>query len=191
MSEAISNSLEKLKQKELITSDDGPSRYNIEEAASQQWAMFKVDNELYGIDVVQVKEVLRYSAITPVPGSDALILGIINLRGNVVTVLDTRQMFGLSEKASDDNTRIIVVEFDEQEVIGLVVDAVDEVIDLPQEAIERAPNIHNEEGSAKFVQGVSYYNSVLIILLDIMKMLVSVTPKEYYDENSNIGASNY
>ena len=98
-----------------------------EEVIYHQWATFRVDNERFGIDVMRVKEVLRYSDITPVPGSDHSILGILNLRGNVVTVIDTRTLFQLSRVEADDSTRVIVVELSEHEVIRLVVDAVDEV----------------------------------------------------------------
>ncbi|EAR59674.1 probable purine-binding chemotaxis protein [Oceanospirillum sp. MED92] len=157
---------------------DDAKRSNQDEVVYHQWATFKVDNELYGVDVIQVKEVLRYSEITPVPGSDYFILGIINLRGNVVTVIDTRQMFGLSPHTPDDDTRIIVVEYNEQEVVGLVVDSVDEVINLPQNDIDRAPNATGEETTKRFVQGVCYYNSILIILLDLLKMLQSITPMD-------------
>ena len=165
-------------QKDAVNS----KRSNQEEVVYHQWATFKVDNELYGIDVIQVKEVLRYSEITPVPGSDHFIQGIINLRGNVVTVIDTRQMFGLMPHTPDDDTRIIVVEYNEQEVVGLVVDSVDEVINLPQNDIDRAPSATGEEATKRFVQGVCYYNNILIILLDLLKMLQSITPLNADDE---------
>lgn len=159
-------------------------RSNQDEVVYHQWATFRVDHELYGIDVVQVKEVLRYSQITPVPGSNHYILGIINLRGNVVTVLDTRQLFGLPPVPEDDDTRIIVVEFNEQEVVGMVVDSVDEVINLPQNDVGRAPNVSNEESTRRFVQGVCYNDNVLIILLDLVKMLTSITPEDYEADNA-------
>lgn len=146
-----------------------------------QWATFKVDNELYGVDVIRVKEVLRYSEMTPVPGAQHYVLGIINLRGNVVTVIDTRRLFGLSNSEPDDETRIIVVEYNEQEVIGLVVDSVDEVVNLPQNDMERAPSVASDEASRRFVQGVCYHNNLLIILLDLAKMLVSITPANSED----------
>ena len=147
-----------------------------EDVIYHQWATFRVDNELYGIDVMQVKEVLRYSQITPVPGADASILGIINLRGNVVTVIDTRQMFHMPQVEHDDDTRIIVVEFNEAEVIGLDVDSVDEVVNLPQNEVDRAPNASGDETNKRFVQGVCYHSNLLIILLDLSKMLLSITP---------------
>lgn len=152
------------------------SRARQEEVVYHQWATFRVDDELYGIDVMQVKEVLRFSEITPVPGADDAILGIINLRGNVVTVIDTRRLFNLPVAPYDDDTRIIVVEFNEQEVIGLVVDSVDEVINLPHNEVDRAPNISGDDSTKRFVQGVCYHNNILIILLDLTKMLLSITP---------------
>lgn len=164
------NALEKRKQ------DQQSRKAQQEEVVYHQWATFRVDNELYGIDVMQVKEVLRFSKITPVPGADISILGIINLRGNVVTVIDTRQMFHMPQVEPDDDTRIIVVEFNEQEVIGLVVDSVDEVVNLPQNEVDRAPTASGDETNKRFVQGVCYHNSFLIILLDLTKMLHSITP---------------
>ncbi|MDR6354529.1 chemotaxis signal transduction protein [Pseudomonas psychrotolerans] len=72
-----------------------------------QWVTFRLDNETYGINVMQVQEVLRYTEIAPVPGAPSYVLGIINLRGNVVTVIDTRQRFGLLPTEVTDNTRIV------------------------------------------------------------------------------------
>ncbi|MCY1395029.1 Chemotaxis protein CheW [compost metagenome] len=134
-----------------------------------QWVTFRLDNETYGINVMQVQEVLRYSEIAPVPGAPSYVLGIINLRGNVVTVIDTRQRFGLVPAAVTDNTRIVIIEADRQ-VVGILVDSVAEVIYLRQSEIETAPNVGNDE-SAKFIQGVCNKNGVLLILVDLEKML--------------------
>ena len=91
-----------------------------------QWVTFRLDNESYGINVMQVQEVLRYTEIAPVPGAPSYVLGIINLRGNVVTVIDTRQRFGLDPVEVSDNTRIVIIEADKQ-VVGILVDSVAEV----------------------------------------------------------------
>ncbi|MDT4812252.1 Chemotaxis protein CheW [compost metagenome] len=96
-------------------------------------------------------------------------LGIINLRGNVVTVIDTRQRFGLVPAAVTDNTRIVIIEADRQ-VVGILVDSVAEVIYLRQSEIETAPNVGNDE-SAKFIQGVCNKNGELLILVELEKML--------------------
>ena len=70
-----------------------------------QWVTFQLEEETYGINVMQVREVLRYTEIAPVPGAPDYVLGIINLRGNVVTVIDTRSRFGLIDGEITDNTR--------------------------------------------------------------------------------------
>jgi len=102
-----------------------------------QWVTFKLDNETYGINVMQVQEVLRYTEIAPVPGAPHYVLGIINLRGNVVTVIDTRSRFGLQSAEVDDSTRIVIIEAEKQ-VIGILVDSVAEVVYLRRSTL----NIH-------------------------------------------------
>ncbi|EZQ14061.1 chemotaxis protein CheW [Pseudomonas sp. G11-1] len=134
-----------------------------------QWVTFRLDNETYGINVMQVQEVLRHSEIAPVPGAPSYVLGIINLRGNVVTVIDTRQRFGLVSAPVTDQTRIVIIEADRQ-VIGILVDSVAEVVYLRQSEIETAPNVGTDE-SAKFIQGVSNKNDELLILVDLEKMM--------------------
>lgn len=134
-----------------------------------QWVTFKLDSEVYGIDVMQVQEVLRVSEIAPVPGAPNYVMGIINLRGNVVTVIDTRKRFGLSENEIDDSTRIVIIE-SEGNVVGILVDSVAEVVDLKRSEIESSPNVGNDE-SSRYIQGVATVNGELLILVDINKML--------------------
>lgn len=134
-----------------------------------QWVTFRLDNETYGINVMQVQEVLRYTEIAPVPGAPPYVLGIINLRGNVVTVIDTRLRFGLSQTETNDQTRIVIIETENQ-VVGILVDAVAEVVYLRQSEIETTPNVGNEE-TAKFIQGVCHKNEELLILVDLEKMM--------------------
>ncbi|WP_196140678.1 chemotaxis protein CheW [Aliikangiella sp. G2MR2-5] len=134
-----------------------------------QWVTFRLANETYGINVMQVQEVLRYTDIAPVPGAPPYVLGIINLRGNVVTVIDTCQRFGLSPIEITDNTRIVIIETNQQ-VIGILVDSVAEVVYLKESEIETTPNVGNEE-SAKFIQGVTHRDNELLILVDLNKLL--------------------
>lgn len=134
-----------------------------------QWVTFKLENEVYGINVMQVQEVLRYSEIAPVPGAPLYVLGIINLRGNVVTVIDTRARFGLEPRDVTDNTRVVVIE-SEKQVIGILVDSVAEVVYLKASEIDDAPNVGNDE-SAQFIQGVSNRDGELLILVDLDKLL--------------------
>ena len=144
-----------------------------------QWVTFRLENESYGINVMQVQEVLRYTEIAPVPGAPPYVLGIINLRGNVVTVIDTRSRFALANAETTDQTRIVIIEAENQ-VVGILVDAVAEVVYLRQSEIETTPNVGNEE-SAKFIQGVCHKNDELLILVELEKLLSSVEWKEMDD----------
>ncbi|AMG29870.1 chemotaxis protein CheW [Grimontia hollisae] len=134
-----------------------------------QWVTFQLEDETYGINVMQVREVLRYTEIAPVPGAPDYVLGIINLRGNVVTVIDTRSRFGLVQGEVSDNTRVIVIEAESQ-VIGIMVDSVAEVVYLKTSEIDTTPSVGTDE-SAKFIQGVSNRNGHLLILVDLNKLL--------------------
>ncbi|VAX03377.1 Positive regulator of CheA protein activity (CheW) [hydrothermal vent metagenome] len=134
-----------------------------------RWVTFRLEKEKYGINVMQVQEVLRVSEIAPVPGAPDYVLGIINLRGNVVTVIDTRKRFGLIPKEMDDSTRIVIIESDDQ-VVGILVDSVAEVVDLRVSEMEAAPNVGTEE-SAKFIQGVASHDDELLILVDLNRLL--------------------
>lgn len=134
-----------------------------------QYVTFRLAEETYGINVMMVQEVLRYTEIAPVPGAPDYVLGIINLRGNVVTVIDTRQRFGLMPSEVSDSTRIMIIEADHQ-VVGIMVDSVAEVVYLKQSEIETAPNVGNDE-SAKFIQGVCNKNNELLILVELDKLM--------------------
>ena len=133
-----------------------------------QWVTFQLDDEFYGINVMQVQEVLRMSEIAPVPGAPSYVLGIINLRGNVVTVIDTRARFGLSSEEPTESSRIIFVEILGQ-VIGMLVDSVAEVVYLRQSEIDTAPNV--TEDTSRFIQGVCKREKYLLILVDVNKLL--------------------
>tara|TARA_R110002111_G_scaffold248271_6_gene311792 strand:+ start:464 stop:931 length:468 start_codon:yes stop_codon:yes gene_type:complete len=134
-----------------------------------QWVTYHLDNEIYGVNVMQVQEVLRITEIAPVPGAHDYVLGVINLRGNVVTVIDTRKRFGLPSKKPDDLSRIIVVEV-ANNVIGMLVDNVAEVVYLHQSEIEPTPTMNKDEPSY-YIQGVSNRDNTLIILVDVDKLL--------------------
>ncbi|WP_019001111.1 chemotaxis protein CheW [Succinimonas amylolytica] len=145
-----------------------------------RWVTFHLDREVYGINVMQVQEVLRYSEIAPVPGSPDYVLGIINLRGNVVTVIDTRMRFGIEPMEVTDSSRIVIIEAGGQ-VVGILVDSVAEVVDLSADDIDPAPNIGTEE-SAQFIKGVANLGEELLIIIDLNKLLTS----EEWDEISRI-----
>lgn len=134
-----------------------------------QWVTFHLENETYGINVMQVQEVLRYTEIAPVPGAPSYVLGIINLRGSVLTVIDTRARFELNPTENTENTRIVVIE-SEKQVVGILVDSVAEVVYLKESEIDDTPSVGNED-NAKFIQGVSNRDGKLLILVDLEQLL--------------------
>jgi purine-binding chemotaxis protein CheW len=136
-----------------------------------QLVTFRLKDERYGINVMQVQEVLRISEIAPVPGAPPYVLGIINLRGNVVTVIDTRSRFGLPPVEMDDASRIVIIECDQQ-VVGILVDSVAEVVELRLSEIDTAPNVGNEE-SSRYIQGVVTRDDDLLIVVDLNKLLTN------------------
>ncbi len=141
-----------------------------------QLVTFRLQDETYGINVMQVQEVLRVSEIAPVPGAPPYVLGIINLRGNVVTVLDTRRRFGLPPRDVDDSSRIVIIE-SEKEVVGILVDSVAEVVELNESGIDSAPSVGNEEHS-RYIQGVATRGDELLILVDLNKLLTEEDREE-------------
>ena len=142
-----------------------------------QWVTFRLGEETYGVNVMQVQEVLRMTDIAPVPGAPDYVLGIINLRGNVVTVMDTRKRFGLMPAEEDDSTRIVIIEAEDQ-VVGILVDSVAEVVYLSNSDIEMAPNVGNEE-SSRYIQGVANRKEGLLILVDLNRLLTDDEWKEF------------
>jgi len=145
-----------------------------------QWVTFRLADEVYGINVMQVQEVLRVTEIAPVPGAPHYVLGIINLRGNVVTVIDTRIRLGLATVEVTDSTRIVIIET-AHHVVGILVDCVAEVVDVASSEVESAPNVGSDE-SANYIQGVCSRENELLILVDLNKLLTD----EEWDELASL-----
>ena len=149
----------------------------VQNSTVTQWVTFRLGEETYGINVMQVQEVLRMTEIAPVPGAPVYVLFIINLRGNVVTVMDTRQRFALPQREPDDATRIVIIEAEDQ-VVGILVDSVAEVVYLNQPEIESPPNVGNEE-SSRYIQGVANREEGLLILVDLNRLLTDEEWREF------------
>ncbi len=136
---------------------------------SSTYVTFSLADETYAIDVLQVQEVLKVPEITPVPGVPDYILGIINLRGDVVTVIDARRRLSLPPRQPDEASRIVIIDVDRQNV-GILVDSVAEVVQIPEDAVDPAPAVGNEQTS-RFILGVTSSGDGLTILIDLNKLL--------------------
>ena len=139
---------------------------------SKQVVLFSLNGVLYGADVNQVREVREVRDITPVPYAPIYVEGVTNLRGEVIPVINLRKRFGIEEvkEGEEKNKIMIVVQGKDKKVVGVVVDSVMEVAAIPQDNIERAPEIISTAES-ECVLGVAKHGENLIVLLDLEKAI--------------------
>ena len=135
-----------------------------------QVVIFRLDNEEFGLDISQVREIIRVQEITPMPKAPEFIEGVINLRGQVIAVMDLARRFGLTQAKKTERSRIVVTEVKEN-IIGLMVDEVPEVLRIFEEDIEPTPEMLQSQVNAEFIKGVGKFKDRLIILLDVDKIL--------------------
>lgn len=147
---------------------------------------FKLDDGIYGIDILLVREILDYKKITKVPRSLDFMLGVINLRGNVVPVIDLKLKLNIGKTDTTVDTCIIITEVaveEEMTVIGALADSVYEVMDIKSSNIEEAPkiglNINN-----KFIKGMAKKDNDFVIILDVEKVFSDEELKIITDNNS-------
>lgn len=134
-----------------------------------QLVTFRLGNEEFSLDILKVQEIIRHMDLTRVPKTPDFVEGVINLRGRVIPVLDLRKRFGLPADERTNETRIIVVEVDNN-TVGLKVDAVSEVLRLPADTVEPPPSIVTGVES-DYIKGVGKLEGRLLILLDVAKIL--------------------
>lgn len=135
----------------------------------RQFVEFRIGEEEYGIDILQVKTIERMMPITRVPKAPNFVEGVINLRGEIVPVIDLKKRFDLPSGETTDNTRIIIVSVDDI-TVGMIVDSATEVVQLTQDAIEPAPPITGSIDS-NYLDGVGKIEGRLLILLNVAKLL--------------------
>jgi len=133
-----------------------------------QLVTFRLANEEYGLPITKVREINRLVPVTKLPQTPSFMEGIINLRGRIIPVIDLRKRFGMSITAHDDDSRIIVVEISGQ-IVGVIVDAVTEVVRLNRGDIEPSPA--SVAVDVQYIEGVGKIDERLIILLDLDKVL--------------------
>ncbi len=147
----------------LIVEDD-------EDAQANKYMLFKTADEVYGIEIKYVTEIIELQKITEVPDLPNYVKGVINLRGKVIPVVDIRLRFNMEAREYDDRTCIIVVNIDTIS-IGFVVDTVAEVQDIPESEIEPPPSFKTESGKERYISGMGKVGDEVKILLDVSKIL--------------------
>lgn len=135
----------------------------------QQLVVFDLSTESYGVDIGAVREIIRLQDITKVPRTPEFVEGVINLRGKVIPVVDLRKRFGLPAEAESKENRIVVVDIGAQD-IGVIVDAVTEVLRIATESVEPPASVITTADS-EYLLGIAKLDSRLIILLDLEQVL--------------------
>ncbi|MDR5658244.1 chemotaxis protein CheW [Serpentinicella sp. ANB-PHB4] len=135
---------------------------------NNQYVIFNLENESYGIAINYVETIEKISTITRIPGSQKYVEGVINLRGEVVPVVDLRKRFGFSTTEYTDETRIIILLVEDM-IIGILVDSSSEVLTIEKDIIDNTSNLVNE-GEDEYISGIGKVDNRMIILLDVFKI---------------------
>lgn len=137
--------------------------------SENQYVVFNLGKEEYGIDIMNVREIVQYQESVKIPNSPNFIEGIINFRGKVIPIVCLKKRFGIEDKAKDANTRIIVINLNDKQ-IGFLVDEASQTVRLDDSNIDSTPDIITGI-ERKYITGVGKLDNRLIILIDLEKVL--------------------
>ena len=138
-----------------------------------QYLTFSLREETFAMGILAIKEIIEYGPLTPVPMMPTCVRGVINLRGRVVPVIDLAVRFGREQTVPNRRTCIVIVEVgsrDERQDLGVMVDAVNQVVELPARDIEPAPGFGTKV-RAEFIAGMGKLNGEFVIILDVARVL--------------------
>ena len=147
----------------LVEDDDENSQAN-------KYLLFSIGEEVYGIAIGSVTEIIEMQKITDVPDMPGYVKGVINLRGRVVPVMDLRLRFGMEERVHDDRTCIIIADIDSTS-LGFIVDTVAEVQDILEKDIEPPPHFKSDAGRRQYISGLGKIEGMVAILIDVKRIL--------------------
>lgn len=147
------------------------SSFSAQKTSGQKYLGFRLDEEIFGFELLSVREIIRLIDITPIPRAPFYIRGIVNLRGKIIPVVDLRKKFGLPHKDDTDVTCIIVVDIGNTET-GVVVDRVAQVLAFQSDEIEKSPSFSNN-GETDYILGIGKRESQVVVLLDVAKIMAA------------------
>jgi purine-binding chemotaxis protein CheW len=147
---------------------------HVSDANENKFLSFRIGREEFGVEILRVREIIGVIDVTPLPQTPAYVKGVINLRGKIIPVIELRTKLGLEPKAYTEETCIIVVEVsdggDERFHMGVIVDSVSEVMDIPRESIEPAPRFGGSLNTS-YILGMGKVKQQVLILLDIDRVM--------------------
>ncbi len=155
-----------------MTTDQLAGTTNTSADSETLLVVFDLAAEFYGVDIGDVREIIRMQTITHVPGAPQFVEGVINLRGRVVPVVDLRKRLDLQVNEQTKESRVVVVDIAGRDV-GVIVDGVNEVLRIPLSAVEPPSTMITDAGS-DFLRGIARLEDKLIILLDLSKVLATI-----------------
>ncbi|HHV47129.1 MAG TPA: chemotaxis protein CheW [Tissierellia bacterium] len=135
-----------------------------------KYVIFKLGSDFYGIDVNNVLSIERVGRITRIPNSPEYVLGLMNLRGDVIPVVDLRLKLRLDTSDINKNTRVIITKENES-TVGLLVDSSSEVVEIDKDNIDKPPSSGSDNEILKYIDGIGKSSNRLIILLSLKKIL--------------------
>lgn len=159
----------------------------------KQMVLFELGAENYGLDIATVSEIIKMQTITKVPKAPFYVEGAINLRGKVIPVIDIGKKFGLKKADETKNNRIVIVNVEET-TLGIIVDAVTEVMRIPTKSIDPVSDVVNA-GNADYLQGIAKLPDKIVILLALEKLLaadkdvVNLIPQDVEEQPELAGVS--
>jgi purine-binding chemotaxis protein CheW len=147
-------------------------REQVEQEPQREFLTFRLGSESFGIDILKVQEIRGWDEPTAIPNSPDFIKGVINLRGVIVPVLDLRMKFNLPRAEYDRFTVVIILNVASR-VVGVVVDAVSDVLSLDKEAIRKTPEFASAAFDTRYITGLATIDEQMLVLLDIEKLMTA------------------
>ncbi|HYA88512.1 MAG TPA: chemotaxis protein CheW [Nitrospirota bacterium] len=145
-----------------------------------QLVTFKLDGQKYAVDILKVQEINNMKEITSIPNAPAYLEGVINLRGKVIPVLNLRMKFGFEENANSEIRKIVIMDV-RGVIMGLIVDAVSDVLRISRDVVEPSPPVSSNV-SSEFISGIAKLPEGLVILLDMDRLLDAEEHKKVFGE---------
>lgn len=150
------------------------NRADIED--STNLVTFRLGNGEYAIDIMQAKEIIKMEKITLIPNAPEFVEGVINLRGNIIPIIDLKKRFNLEETEGDKNTGIIIVKIEDVDM-GIIIDAISKVVSISNSDIQPPPPMLSGIGQ-KYIKGVGKLEDKLLVVLDLEKLFASDEEEE-------------